>query len=184
MSRVPSYINAILIPFFALACIGVHSHVLSQQSEWPIQQTVGPFHFHCDHSLEDLPKYAEALNSLPGQLEAKLGIEPNPKRIHVVLMQSDREYQRYMQHYFPKVPNRRALFIQDRGPGIVFAYRHAEIVTDLRHECTHALLQDQLNDLPLWLDEVWPSTLRPMTGVLVATSVMPPRCNPIGNWAM
>jgi hypothetical protein len=35
----------------------------------------------------------------------------------------------------------------------VFAYRDAELATDLRHETTHALLHADFPMVPLWLDE-------------------------------
>ncbi len=75
------------------------------------------------------------------------------KLVHVVLFDSESEYRRYMQHYFPNLPKRRALFIQDRGPGMVFAHVHPDLGIDLRHECVHALLNNYCASLPLWLDE-------------------------------
>jgi hypothetical protein len=36
---------------------------------------------------------------------------------------------------------------------MVFAYRGEDFETDLRHECTHALLNAALPVVPLWLDE-------------------------------
>ena len=43
--------------------------------------------------------------------------------------------------------------MKGRGPGRVFAYRGEQFETDLRHECTHALLHAALPAVPLWLDE-------------------------------
>ncbi|HEX5104499.1 MAG TPA: DUF1570 domain-containing protein, partial [Pirellulaceae bacterium] len=51
------------------------------------------------------------------------------------------------------VPYRRALYMKARGPGMVFAWRGQEFETDVRHECTHALLHAWLPSVPLWLDE-------------------------------
>ena len=50
-------------------------------------------------------------------------------------------------------PQRRAIYAKGPGPGRVFAYRSAQFETDLRHECTHALLHAALPSVPLWLDE-------------------------------
>ena len=36
---------------------------------------------------------------------------------------------------------------------MVFAQRGEELITDLRHETTHALLHDDLALVPIWLDE-------------------------------
>jgi hypothetical protein len=123
------------------------------RSAWPIQERVGPFHFHSDAPIQELASLVDQIGSLPSEVSEKTGIEPRAKKVHLVLMRSEADFRRYMQHYFPKAPARRALFIQDRGPGIVFTFRNPELIVDLRHECTHALLQDQLPGLPLWLDE-------------------------------
>lgn len=58
-----------------------------------------------------------------------------------------------MQHYFPSIARRRAIFLKDRGPGMLFTSWHDEIETDLRHEAAHALLNQHDSHLPLWLDE-------------------------------
>ena len=73
--------------------------------------------------------------------------------MHIVLFQTEAEYRRYMRNYFPNLPQRRALYIQDRGPGMLFTHWHQDVATDLRHEVTHALLNQSSHHLPLWLDE-------------------------------
>lgn len=126
---------------------------MAQDSQWPYQKVADNFHFHSDGPLDDLETLVDGVSQLPKDLKEKLGLDCAPACIHIVLFRTESEYQRYMQHYFPQVPLRRALFIRDRGPGIVFAFRHPEIMVDLRHECTHALLQDAFPEIPLWLDE-------------------------------
>jgi hypothetical protein len=69
------------------------------------------------------------------------------------LFETKSTYQDYIRRYFPNVPARQALFIKERGPGMVFAYRSQDFEVDLRHECTHALLHAALPMVPLWLDE-------------------------------
>lgn len=135
-------------------CLGAMTIVVrAQESQWPIQKREGPFHFHCEVEPAELDTYSQCICQLPSHLTNKLGLAVTPNRIHVVLMKDDREFSKYMQHYFPQVPSRRALFIQDRGPGIIFAYQHTELKTDLRHEATHALVQQACPALPIWLDE-------------------------------
>ncbi len=62
-------------------------------------------------------------------------------------------YQGYLKQYFPDAPSRKALFVKERGLGMVFAYEGDQFEVDLRHECTHALLNAMLPVTPLWLDE-------------------------------
>jgi hypothetical protein len=73
--------------------------------------------------------------------------------IEVYLFQSKRTYDRFLSRNLPTIPYRRALFVKDRGPGRVFAYRGPQFEVDLRHESTHALLHAALVVVPLWLDE-------------------------------
>jgi hypothetical protein len=113
----------------------------------------GQFCIHSDSNLSSLTDFIAEIQTLPNDLRQDLGVTSSDKQIQFVLFGSDSEFRRYMQHYFPQVPVRRALFIKDRGPGFVFAYRHADLSIDLRHECTHALLQEAVGPIPLWLDE-------------------------------
>jgi hypothetical protein len=73
--------------------------------------------------------------------------------VHLFLFQSQATYEGYLKQHFPRVPYRRALFIKARGPGMVFAYQGTDFGIDVRHECTHALLNAWLPRVPLWLDE-------------------------------
>jgi hypothetical protein len=122
-------------------------------AQWPDEYQVGQFSFHADFPLAS---YHNLLNSLPQlqtQLVQMLGIQPSHERIYVFLFDKRSTYQAYLREYFPDAPTRKALFIKARGPGMVFAYRGEDFETDLRHECTHALLNAALPMVPLWLDE-------------------------------
>ncbi len=144
--------RALLLPLCLFAFLFLTDSAVCQ-SQWPVQIRSTPFHFHSDSPLRDIDSIVAEIQALPQQLRDHLAIKPRVELIHIVVMDTDETFQRYMHHYFPQAPVRRALFIKDRGPGIVFAYRNAEMLVDLRHECTHALIQDRLPELPLWMDE-------------------------------
>jgi hypothetical protein len=93
------------------------------------------------------------LARLQGDLVRSLGIQPARETIHLFLFHRESIYRGYIQQYFPEVPYRRALFIKDRGPGMVFAFVNREFAVDLRHESAHALMHAALPLVPLWLDE-------------------------------
>lgn len=120
---------------------------------WPDEQQAGPFWCHADFSLATCRPLLEELRELQADLATLLGTPAPRQEIHVFLFQTRATYQAYLQQYFPQVPQRRALFIQVRGPGMVFACRGPELEVDLRHEATHALLHAWLANVPLWLDE-------------------------------
>lgn len=122
-------------------------------TSWVTQRQVGRFHVFSDFEMSrDEPLLSE-LGEIEGQVTRLLAIPTEEQPIHVVLFASSREYSRYIKNYFPMVPERRALFIQHRGPGMLFAHWHADVRTDIRHEVVHGLLNDRSSPLPLWLDE-------------------------------
>lgn len=121
--------------------------------QWPNELQVGRFTIHADFDVSTSAELPLELSHLTADVSTVLGIEASQQPVHVVLFASAHEYRRYMRNYFPQLPERRALFIQDRGPGMLFAHWHADVASDLRHEITHALLNDSPRPLPLWLDE-------------------------------
>lgn len=132
---------------------GAYNFALAAEPRWAIENQVGQFLIHRDANF-DLPEgLLLEMQQLAPRVSRLLGVEVTAKFVHVVLFSSESEYRRYMQHYFPKLPARRALFIQYRGPGMLFAHLHDDLRTDLRHECVHALLNDNGTPLPIWLDE-------------------------------
>lgn len=122
-------------------------------AKWPVELQIEQFEIHCDFELPAPERLASELSRIGDDLKQLLEIQPSKKKIHIVLLENATEYSRYMENYFPNLPKRRALFIQDRGPGMLFTYWHQELAIDLRHEITHALLNDAVGRLPLWLDE-------------------------------
>jgi hypothetical protein len=122
-------------------------------TQWVTNYQAGRFRIHCDFKLPPDEPLKDDLAALSKEVGAMLGLPPNDNPIHVVLFSSAKEYGRYIRNYFPSVPERRALFIQHRGPGMLFAHWHPDVRTDIRHEVVHGLLNAQTKPLPLWLDE-------------------------------
>lgn len=90
---------------------------------------------------------------LQQDLTRELRVPAAGEPVHLFLFEKKGTYEDYLKLHFPGVPYRRALFIKDRGPGMVFAYLSSDFETDVRHESTHALLHASLPVVPLWLDE-------------------------------
>ncbi len=122
-------------------------------TQWVTQRQVGRFHIHSDFELASNEPLFSELGNLAVEVSRLLSMPTADRPIHVVLFSSSKEYTRYIKNYFPTVPDRRALFIQHRGLGMLFGHWHSDVRTDIRHEVVHGLLNDQSSPLPLWLDE-------------------------------
>lgn len=123
------------------------------EREWPYEAKVDQFLLHSDFELDDQARLESILGGLRNDITQALNLPTQKTPIHVVLFASPKEYARYMGHYFPSISPRRAIYLQDRGPGMLFTFWHDEIDSDLRHEASHAVLNQSGVQLPLWLDE-------------------------------
>ncbi|MEZ6134299.1 MAG: hypothetical protein R3C53_05240 [Pirellulaceae bacterium] len=124
-----------------------------EPGQWAVEWKLNQFQIHSDFKLDSPQMLMDELKAITRDIELLLGEPPSDAPVHIVLFGSVQEYSRYMKTYFPNLPQRRALFIQDRGPGMLFTHWHEEVTVDLRHEVTHALLNNSSHHLPLWLDE-------------------------------
>jgi hypothetical protein len=122
-------------------------------AQWPHQSQLGVWRIHTDFPMD---RYRPMLGELPQirkEVLTRLNLRASEESIDVYLFSNQAVYHAYMKQYFPGVVPRRAMFIKADGPGNVFAYVSPELETDLRHECTHAVLHTALPMVPLWLDE-------------------------------
>jgi hypothetical protein len=120
---------------------------------WADEQSVGPFTCHAEFALAEIQPLLVQLQQLQTDLVQALGIRPVEEPIELYLFRSKGTYDQFLSRNLPKIPYRRALYVKDRGPGRVFAYRGSHFEVDLRHESTHAILHAALPVVPLWLDE-------------------------------
>lgn len=125
----------------------------SATPRWPYEWQSGDFVIHADFDVRRRDGMMDQLQRLRSDLKATLEIEIGNETIHLILFATSSVYRGYLRKHFPEIPDRRALFIKRRGPGMIFAYDSREMAVDLRHETTHALLNASLPYVPLWLDE-------------------------------
>lgn len=138
---------------FARASEPPMEHTAPATPRWPFEWRVDEFCFHADFDVRSREGLIDELKRLRTDLTEVLGIRINSEPVHMVLFSNARNYREYLREYFPDLPDRRAMYIKRRGPGMVFAYQNREMDVDLRHETTHALLNASLAYVPLWLDE-------------------------------
>lgn len=129
----------------ALPCYGA--------TPWIDHRNFGPFHFHATFPMGDLTPIFQELSALEAELQRTLAVPPAEQPVDVYLLGSEQEHRNLLKQLYPRVPYRRALYVQRSGKGSVYAFQHHDLAVDLRHECTHALLHTNLPMVPLWLDE-------------------------------
>lgn len=123
---------------------------------WVDRQVIGRFQLQSEVPIRQSKVLAEFLQSLPqheADIAATLGLTLNHKPIVINVFQDQRRYREFIARQAPEARNRRALFVKSETHGSVYAYLHADVITDLRHETTHAILHSSLPFLPLWIDE-------------------------------
>ncbi|MDA7949975.1 MAG: DUF1570 domain-containing protein [Pirellulaceae bacterium] len=120
---------------------------------WPVEKRMGIYRLHATFSLPELPEVEQELLSLEKELTEKLEIPFIKKDIHIYLFAYQSSYEAYLKEHFGELPYRRAMYVQGKNTSMVFVYYHPELITDLRHEATHAWLNNSFDSLPLWLDE-------------------------------
>lgn len=125
----------------------------AEDARWPDEYQTGQFLCHADFPLAAHRPLLDSLTALEHDVFERLSLRPSREPVHILLFRGKGTYQGYVKRYFPEAPLRKALFIKDRGVSMVFACLGEGFDVDLRHECTHALLNTALPVTPLWLDE-------------------------------
>ena len=121
--------------------------------KWVDRRCYGPFHCQATFTLGSYAPIFQELATLERELHRTLALAPAREPIDLYLLSDESSHRHYLEQLYPRIPYRRALYVQRDGRGRVYAYRQPELAIDLRHECTHALLHANLAVVPLWLDE-------------------------------
>lgn len=111
-------------------------------------------------SVEIFAEYGADVNGIVTQLHAVkaefrtlLDLPVPEQNVQVIIFNSPRSYRKYLQKDIPEALHRRAIFYRNKNIYQIYAYRHRDLIEDLRHEYTHALLHQSLPYIPLWIDE-------------------------------
>lgn len=141
---------------------------------WVEQFQQGPFVFRSEFAIKRGPLTRD-LAQIKTELETKLGLKVGDDPIEVNLFSDSRSYRAFMQRNVPEAISRRALFVKTPTGSRVYAYKNASFDTDVRHECTHALIHNSVQFIPLWMDE----GLAEYFELKAGTRVRPARLNDI-----
>lgn len=119
---------------------------------WVEQFRDGPFTFRSEFAIQRDPLIRD-LKQIKQELEAKLKLKIGNDPIEVLLFNTKRAYQAAVRKQVPNAVSRQALFVKSPEGSRVYAFRSRTFDTDVRHECTHALIHNAVQFIPLWLDE-------------------------------
>lgn len=121
--------------------------------DWKSRHEAGNLSIFAEFPLRDVQGLVDELAALQGEIEATLRLKANDQPIEIYLFASRGSYVNHVSVRVPNAVNRRALYVQGKDAGRIYAYRHREMDIDVRHEATHAILHNCLPFVPLWLDE-------------------------------
>lgn len=121
--------------------------------DWLDSCEVEPFSCRANFSMKRIEPFLRQLPGLQNDLVKHLGISPAEEKIDLLLFRNEWTYRSYLRRNFPNIHYKRALYCKSQGQGTVLVQWSDNVTTDVRHECTHALLHANLPMVPLWLDE-------------------------------
>ncbi len=122
-------------------------------SQWADERELGPYLLRSEFPLHDVQDLVRDLGDLQESIERSLHLKCQPQAIQIHLFNSKRSYDKYLRIRVPEGVNRQALYVPGTDADRVYAYRHRDLETDVRHETTHALLHTALPYVPIWIDE-------------------------------
>lgn len=146
----PWKLALILLGSFALGCTMWGNRLATAPANFVDDV---PLRIEADFDLQDNSQVLQEIRNLKMQLRDDLGIPFSNANIHVQVFRDQATFAQFTQRHFPQLNGRRALFVVEGGQYHVYAIWTDSILSDLRHELTHAYLNSSVGTLPLWLDE-------------------------------
>ncbi len=122
---------------------------------WVGREAAGIFQIRSEYALDnkESQELVEQISQLQTDVQNLLNLEPQTGSVEVNLFVTRTSYRAYLAKRIPEGMDRQALFVQGSDGGQVYVYKRWGFDTDLRHECTHAVLHNALPFVPMWIDE-------------------------------
>lgn len=144
----------LLLLAWLLPASGVVQAQTDSELEFPWEKTIGIVRVFSDFDLATLNGLQSDIEELQDDLINYLGVPRPQEEIHLFLFSNSEGYLRYIHKRWPGAPlDRPALYVKDRGPGSLMIRKDNQILLNVRHEMTHAILNASLMHVPIWLDE-------------------------------
>lgn len=122
--------------------------------ELPYQEVLGAVVCQANFPLEEIEEVRQNITELQSDLVKYLGIPIPVERIELCLFDTPENYFSFIRNKYPMAPlDRPALYVKDNGPGVLMVQRDTNMLLNIRHEMTHAILNASLRNVPIWVDE-------------------------------
>ena len=139
--------------FVASCCCWLSLASTTVAQRWEVHETLGNVELFAEFRLRPHIVAAQ-LASVEEELHRNLNLaQPEEAKIQIIVFNSAASYRAYLARRVPEALRRRAIFYRSGDQYQIYAYRHDQLLIDLRHEYTHAVLHRTLPFVPLWIDE-------------------------------
>ena len=139
--------------FVASCCCWLSLASTTVAQRWEVHETLGNVELFAEFRLRPHIVAAQ-LASVEEELRRNLNLaQPEEAKIQIIVFNSAASYRAYLARRVPEALRRRAIFYRSGDQYQIYAYRHDQLLIDLRHEYTHAVLHRTLPFVPLWIDE-------------------------------
>lgn len=136
---------------FAIFLVTQWSATADAQSWLLTEQRDGLLFF--SESAIDVDLISRQLASLRSELGHIVSLDGARKPVELIVFRSHSNYQNYLKASLPGAMHRRAIFYRRGDTFQIYTWNNRELMKDLRHEYTHAMLHQSLPFVPLWVDE-------------------------------
>lgn len=135
--------------FFCIFCIAAP---IASSQEWQVHEQHDGFELFSEGHV-GTSEIVKQLASVKRELATLFQLPGRRENVEIVIFNSRQSYQNYLAKQIPQALRRRAIFYKSGGVFQIYTFRHTDLIVDLRHEYTHALLHQSLPFVPLWIDE-------------------------------
>lgn len=119
---------------------------------WVVSEQRGGLLFFSEAAI-NVDSISNELKALRKELSNVVSVESANTPVELIIFRSHSSYQKYLKSSLPDALQRRAIFYRRGDTFQIYSWNHRELIKDLRHEYTHALLHQVLPYVPLWVDE-------------------------------
>jgi hypothetical protein len=138
-----------LTPLFLMAGICAASPV---DDRWQVREGRGNIELYAQAPLDAASLWRE-IADVRDELKELLDVSSSGEPVQIMLFRDQASYLRYLTPGIPQARSRKAIYYRNGKVSQIYAIQGRSLITDVRHEMTHALLHQHLPFIPLWLDE-------------------------------